>query len=190
MAISSLTSETIRLIDEIESTEELLPTESGLCDWCEYPDLCPMRKHFYTVDALPVNEYLSEPGVVLVNKYAELREKASEIDEEISKVREAIIEYAKKEQAQVIKGSDRKVRVKFDEVLKFPGKNEPERKELDKSIIEAGKWMEASQLDTTALARIIEGSQWDQELIKEVMKYGRIEETSSVYLAKLKDGEE
>lgn len=35
--------------------------------------LCPMRKHFYTVEAMPVNEYPKEPGVVLVNKYADLR---------------------------------------------------------------------------------------------------------------------
>ncbi len=188
-AISNLTSETIKLIDAIESAEDFPLRESGLCNWCEYPDLCPMRKHFYTVEALPVNEYLNEPGVVLVNKYAELKEKASEVDEEIEKVKEAIIDYAKKEQVQVIKGSDRKVHVKFGEVLKFPGKNEPQRKQLDKSIIEAGKWTEVSQLDTTTLTRIIEGSLWDKELIGEVMKYGRIEETSSVYLSKLKDEE-
>lgn len=189
-AISNLTNTTIRMIDEIESTEEFLPKETGLCDWCEYPDLCPIRKHFYTVEALPVKEYLNEPGVVLVNKYAELREKASEIDEEIREVREAIIDYARREQVQVIKGSDRKVRVKFDKKLNFPGKSETGRQELDDSIKEAGRWLEVSQLDTTALTRIVEGGLWDKALIDEVMKYGRIEETSSVYLSKLKDVEQ
>jgi hypothetical protein len=50
--------------------------------------------------------------------------------------------------------------------------------------------MEVSQLDTTALTRIIEGGQWDKELVNEMMKYGRIEETSAVYLSKLKDEEQ
>jgi putative RecB family exonuclease len=189
-AISNLVEETIKVIDEIEFAEAFPPRESGLCDWCEYPDLCPMRKHFYTVEALPVNEYLNEPGVVLVNKYAELKEKVSEIDDEMAKVKEALIDYAQREDVTVIKGSNRKVRVRFDEKLKFPGRNEPGREELDDMIIRARKWLEVSQLDTSALTRIVEGRLWDKELINEVMKYGRIEETSAVYLSKLKEGEE
>jgi len=188
-AISKLVIETTRLIDEIDSATDFPAKESGLCDWCEYPDLCPMRKHFYTVEVLPVNEYLSEPGVVLVNRYAELKEKASEIEEELGKVKEAILEYARREQVEMIKGSDRKARVRFDKRLKFPGKNEAGRKGLDNALVRTGKWMEVSQLDTTALTRIVEEGLWDKELIDEVLKYGRIEETSSIYLSKLKDEE-
>ncbi len=188
-AISKLVEDTIRTIDEIEATDHFTPRESGLCDWCEYPDLCPLRKHFVKVESLPLNEYLNEPGVVLVNKYAQLREEASEIDEEIAKVKEAILDYARREEVEVIKGSDRKVRVKFDEKLKFPGKSEVERRELDDAIKQAGKWMEVSQLDTTSLSRVIENSLWSEELITQVLKYGRIEETSAIYLSRLKDEE-
>lgn len=188
--LAELVGETIKLIDEMESSEEFLPKESILCEWCEYPDLCPMRKHFYTVEALPVNEYLNEPGVVLVNRYAELREKARAIGEEIEKIREAIVEYARREQATLIRGSGHKARVKFDRKLKFPGKNEAERQELDAIIARAGKWPEVSQLDTTMITRIVEGGLWDKELIDEVMKYGRIEESSSVYLSKLREEED
>ena len=187
--IARLVAETTSLIDEMESAEDFPPRETGLCDWCEYPDLCPMKKHFFKVEALPVNEYLNEPGVALVNKYAELKEKASEIGEEMAKVKEAILEYAKREQVEVIKGSDRKARVKFDKKLKFPGKNEAERQQLDDAIVEAGKWMEVSQLDTTSLVHVIEDSLWDEDLIAEVIQYGRIEEVTSVYLSKLKDEE-
>ena len=188
-AISKLVLETTRLIDEVDYATDFPPKESGLCDWCEYPDLCPMRKHSYTVEALPMNEYLNEPGVVLVNKYAELREKTSEIEDELGKIKEAIFDYARREQVEMIKGSDRKVRVKFDEKLKFPGKNETERQELEETIKSSGKWMEVSQLDTTLITRIVETGLWDKELIDEVMKHGRIEETSSIYLSKLKDDE-
>jgi putative RecB family exonuclease len=187
--LSKLKQDNMELIDEIEATEDFLPKESALCNWCEYPDLCPRRKHFVFVESLPVNEYLKEPGVVLINKYVELRGKASEIDEEVEKVKEAILEYAKKESVDVIRGSARKVTVKFDEKLKFPGKNEKDRKKLDSLIIGTGKWMEVSQLDTTSLTRSIEKGLWDKELIDQVMKFGRIEETSSISLSKLKEGE-
>jgi len=188
-ALSRLKRDTMRTIDEIEATEDFLPKESALCNWCEHPDLCPRRKHFVFVESLPVNEYLKEPGVVLVNKYVELRGKASEIDEEIEKVKEAILEYAKKESVDVIRGSDRKVTVKFDEKLKFLGKNEKDRKKLDSLIIGAGKWMEVSQLDTTSLAKVIDSGLWDKELIDQVMKFGRIEETNSIHVSKLKEEE-
>jgi len=187
--ISRLVAETIKLIDEIESAEDFPPRESGLCQWCEYPDLCPLKKHAFKVEALPVNEYLNEPGVVLVNKYAELKEKASAIDEELARVREAILAYALSEQVGMIRGSDRQARIKFDEKLKFPGKSEAGRQQLDSTLMEAGKWLEVSQLDTVSLVRVIENCLWDKELIDEVMKYGRIEEVTSIHLSKLKDEE-
>jgi len=148
-----------------------------------------MRKHLYTVEALPVNEYLKEPGVTLVNKYVALKDEVKRIGEEIQKVREAILEYARKEGVEVIKGSDCKARVKFEEKLKFPGKNDEERQELDNTIIEAGKWTEVSQLDTTALTDAIESGLWSKDLIDKVMKYGRIETTDSVRISKLSDEE-
>jgi putative RecB family exonuclease len=188
-SISNLVEDTKRLIDEIESAQDFPPSESPLCDWCEYPDLCPLRKHFFKVEALPGNEYLNEPGVVLVNKYVELKDKGARIKAEMEEVKEAILDYAKREDVAAIKGSDYKARINFDEKLKFPGKNDAERQKLDKTIREAGKWEEVSQLDTASLARIVENSLWSKDLIEQVIKYGRIEETSSVSISKLKDAE-
>ena len=87
----------------------------------------------------------------------------------------------------VIKGSDCKIRIKSDKRLKFPGKKEMARQGLDETIIEAGKWMDVSQLDTTVLTRIVEDGLWDRELIDEVVKYGKIEEVNTLYLSRLKD---
>ena len=188
-AVARLIKGTAILIDEIESAQEFLPKESAYCEWCEYPDLCPTRKHFYTVEALPANEYLREPGVVLVNRYAELKEKAGEIDEEMAKVKEALINYAQQQGVTVIKGSCHKVRVKFGEKLGFPRKGESDRENLDDTVIQAGKWPEVSQLDTAALTGIVEEGLWNKELIDQVKKYGRIEETGTVYLSKLSEEE-
>jgi len=101
----------------------------------------------------------------------------------------AILDYARREEVELIRGSDYKARVKFDEKLKFPGKNDAERQGLDKAIKEAGKWAEVSQLDISSLTRVIENSLWSKDLIEQVMKYGKIEETTSINISKLKDEE-
>jgi len=186
-AISRLVRGTIRLINEIESAQDFPPKESGLCDWCEYPDLCPLRKHFFKVEALPINEYLNEPGIMLVNKYVSLRNEETRIKDEMDKVREAMLDYARREEVELIKGSDYKARVRFDEQLEFPRKNEPERQELDEAIKKAGKWTEVSQLDTTSLTGIVENGLWSKDLIDKVMKYGRIEPSYSIHVSRLKD---
>lgn len=189
-SLAELVNNTTQLIDRIQADIEFAPKESALCDWCEYPDLCPHHKHLFIVEKLPPNQYLDEPGVVLVNKYAELKQKASEIDRDMEQVREALIEYARRENATVIRGSDRKARIRFDMRLKFPGKNEPERDELDNTIIQAGKWSDVSQLDTVALTRVIENKIWDKALIDQVLQYGKLEQTTSISLSKLKEVEE
>jgi putative RecB family exonuclease len=188
--ISMLAQNIIKLINEIEMEQDFRPKESLLCDWCEYPDLCPLRKHVHIVESLPVNEYLNEPGVVLVNKLSELRDKEKSIKEEVDKVKEAIIDYARREQVEIIRGSDRRARIKFDTKLKFPGKNDAERSELDSLIKGSGKWMEVSQLDTTALIRIVDQGLWSRDLINKVVEYGSIEESANVYLSRLKDEED
>ena len=188
-AISKLIQNTKSLIDEIESVRDFPPCESPLCEWCEYPDLCPLRKHFIKVETMPVNEYLNEPGVALVNKYVALKDEAKKVDQETEKVKAAILDYARREEVEIIKGSDYKARVRFDEKLRFPGKNDEERQELDEVIKQAGKWAEVSQLDTASLIRVVANNLWNKDLINKVMKCGRIEVADSIHISKLKDAE-
>lgn len=188
--ISKVIAGTVGIIDEIEAATQYPPRESGLCDWCEYPDLCPKRRHLFKVEALPTNEYLKEPGVVLVNKFAELRQKALDIEEETEKVKEAIFDYARREQVELIKGSGHKARVKFEKRLKFPAKNDDARQELEEKIKAAGKWMEVSQLDTASLTKFVHTGLWSKQLVDEVLKCSRVEEGSSVYLSRLRESED
>ena len=139
---------------------------------------------------MPVNEYLKEPGVIIVNKYAELKEKAREIDEETALVKEALVNYCRENEVAVVRGSDRQAKVRLDEKLKFPGKNDPGRDELEAVIAGAGKWGEVSALDTTARVKVVEKGRWEQPLLDEVSSFARLEETCSVYLSKLKEADE
>lgn len=189
-AISELVQSTKNVIDTIETDHDFNPRESAACGWCEYQDICPRTKHITMVRELPVNEYLSEPGVALVNKYAELKNEARKIDVEMDKVKEALVDYSRNNDLEVVRGNSYKVSVTFSEKLKFPGKNDEGRDRLETIIREAGKWDDVSTLDTTALKEVIEVEAWSQELVEQVMEYGQPEQSSSVRLSKLKEEEE
>ena len=188
--LSELEDNTTHLIDEIEAATDFPPKETNLCGWCEYPDLCPSRKHFYTVQALPTNKFLSEPGVVIVNRYAELKEKAKELDDEMALLKEALVSYCQENDVSVVRGSNQQARVKRETKIKFPGKNDQGRAELEEKLRTAGKWAEVSTLDTATLTRIVTGKQWDKDLSEDVLACSTLEETCAIYLSKLKDDEQ
>jgi putative RecB family exonuclease len=187
--LSKLMADTTALIDEIEQATDFPPDDSGLCGWCEYPDLCPMHKHEFTVESLPPDKFKNESGVSLVNRYAELKNQAAQIEAETDEVRQAIIDYAQRESIKVIRGSNHKASIRKQQKLKFPGKTEEGREELECTIMAAGKWPDVSQLDTAELGRALERGDLDEKLAEEVAKYRRLEETTTIYLSKLKDEE-
>jgi putative RecB family exonuclease len=189
--LSRLKEEVNRIIQEIERAErngEFPPKPSRLCDYCAYAFICPLQAHIQKTSAMPPNEYLNEPGVKLVNKYAELTQKKKEfieqIDTEIEKVKEALFEYAKNNNLEVVAGSDVKARLKVFTNIEFPYKNTKEREELEKIIREAGKWNEVSSLDVFTLSRIVKTKEWSSELLKKIEKFQSTKEIKKVFLSK------
>jgi putative RecB family exonuclease len=194
--LDELRTQIIELIQKIEATSEFAPKESALCEWCEFQDLCPKRKHYFKVDTLQTDEFLNETGVSLVNRYVLLEAKKSEVNEylervetEITKVKKALVEYGKKDGMDVIKGSNKKARIKTDIKLSFPLKKDPMRPHLDQLIRESGKWDEVSDLNPWLLARVIKGGKWSNELIGDVKSFAKEEQSISVYLSTLSERE-
>ena len=191
--LHQLRQETLELIQKIESDRQFLPQKSPLCDWCDYQAFCPKRKHFFTAESLPLNEYLSEEGVTLVNRYVELKERKrildEEIDVELAKVEEALCAYAQKEEIEAIFGRDHVVEIKGENKEKYPLKGDPRRRALDEMIKKAGKWMEVSDLNPWMLARVIGRGNWDSSLVKRVKEYSTIEKSRSISVSKLKERE-
>lgn len=185
--------ETIELIQRIEMDREFMPKEGPLCDWCDYQAFCPKRKHLIISANLPLNEYLNEEGVALVNKYVELKEKKrifnEEIDMEIGKIEEALFAYAKRENVDAIFGRDYVARIKVETKERYPLKGDPNRKLLDEIIKNAGKWMEVSDLNPWMLARVIERGAWPPSLVKKIKEFSIKEESRSINLSKLKERE-
>jgi len=191
--LHQLRQETLELIQKIESDRQFLPKEGALCDWCDYQAFCPKRKHLITVENLPLNEYLNEEGVRLVNKYVELKERKRLLDEEIDvelvKVEEALYAYAQKEEIEAIYGSDHVAKLKVETKEKYPLKGDQRRRALDELIKKAGKWMEVSDLNPWMLSRVIERGKWDSLLARKVKEYSTQEKSRSITVTKLKERE-
>lgn len=194
--LEDLKNDIINMIDQIEATKEFLPKESTLCEWCVYPDLCPKRKHPYKVEALPVNEYLKDSGVKLANTFAKLviqkrehQDQIKAIDEEIDKVKEAVIKYAEEEGVDVICGSDHKLKINEKQRVSSPAKGSPERQELEDVLRQVNKWDEVSDLDTFAIEKAINEERWDKKIIDKIKRFLKIEKRKSVSVSKLQDKE-
>ena len=184
---------TLELIQKIETDRQFLPKEGPLCNWCDYQGFCPKRKHLMIVESLPLNEYLNEEGVTLVNKYVALKERKrlldEEIDFELAKLEEALYAYAQREEVEAIFGSDHVAKIKIETKEKYPLKGEPSRKVLDEMIKKAGKWMDVSDLNPWMLARVIGRAGWDPSLVKKVKEFSTLEESRSITVSKLKERE-
>jgi putative RecB family exonuclease len=184
---------TLELIQRIETDRRFLPKEGPLCDWCDYQGFCPRRKHLITVGSLPPNEYLREEGVVLVNRYVEMKERkrilSEEIDAELAKIEEALYAYGQREELETIFGSDHVAKIKIERKEKYPLKGDPSRRILDEMIKKAGKWMEVSDLNPWMLARVIGRRGWPPSLVNKVKEFSTVEESRSITISKLKERE-
>jgi len=189
--LEKLKADTISLIDTIESDKEFIANAGYLCDWCEFKVICRQWMHLYKIKEMPENEYLADSGVQLVNRYAELKSKQkqvnAELDEELTKLEKALILFAEKEKVDCVFGTKNKVRITESERLCFPSKNSKERKKLEEVLIKYGKLEEVSQLDTTALGRIILEKQWETKVLNSLKEYVELGKSKRLYLSKNKD---
>jgi len=191
--LDELKKDTIDLIKKIEATREFLPNESTLCGWCYYQDICPLYKHESMVGNLPVNKYLKDSGVKLVNKFAKLDDKKKgyqvkieEIDVELEEIKEAVIQYAGNIGVAVVIGSDHKLKISSIEKINVPGKGSKERESLIELLSRLNKLEEVSALDAAELKKVIKEEKWDLTILDEIKKLVEIETVKSVRLSKIK----
>lgn len=192
--LKDLKKQIVSLIKTIEKDTKFDPIESNLCDWCDYPEYCPAKKHEIKVQNLPPNKYLKEKGVSLVNKYAsfkakikELREQEAKLQLDIDLMANAAAEYAKKENISNIVGSEFMLKVIEETVINFPKAGEELREELEKCIKKGGIWEEVSGLNLAKLDRLIEDEALDQRTRNRLMRFAEEVEEVKVRLVKKRD---
>jgi putative RecB family exonuclease len=189
-ALDRLKAELGELIETIEAEREFAPHESALCDWCPYWDLCPVKKHLVKIEALPADEWKDEPGVKIVNAYAEkwrmrraLEEEKEAVETELDVLRDAAIAFAEKEGVQVIAGTDARLRVAGKTRIVSPAKGSEEREALERELRELGVWDEVVALDPFALEKMVSEKKWPTETLDRIKKYLGAEKRHTVTLS-------
>jgi putative RecB family exonuclease len=188
--LEDLKKQVISLIKTIEKDSVFKPVESKLCDWCEYPQYCPAKKHEIKVQDLPVNKYLKEEGVSLVNKYASIKTQVKELQLELSFIEEAAVDYARREGVTKIMRSDFALRITEEKVLQFLRSGEEGREELEEYIRKAGIWEEVSGLNLKRLARIVEDETVDKKIINGLLQFAEEVNKINLRLVKKREDEE
>jgi putative RecB family exonuclease len=179
--LDALARKTAETIEKIEKTKVFPAKESALCPYCEYQEICPKRAHLFKTRALPENEYLKEPGVVLVEALWRLKEEAKLLDSEAEKIKEALLKFAEENKIDNVAGKDHLARVRIDEIVNFPAKGE--RADLIKILKKIGVWEEVSDLDQFALRRKIAAGEVDNSKIE---KFETRETRKTVSISKMK----
>lgn len=182
--LAALRRQVMAIIEQIEVDTEFPPKESGLCNWCGFWEFCPLKKHEAILEHLPVEEYLQEEGVVLVNKYIEYWNQKKEAEAKLERLREAIIKYAESRQLERIIGSEFYLTLKKQERIHFPGTGEESRICLENIIKQAGLWEKFSTLDRYALERALRSGELEPALLQELAKWFKKETVITLFPAR------
>jgi hypothetical protein len=149
------------------------------------------------VEALPLDKYLKDDGVTLVNKYAsiklkidELKDQQEEFKRELDSIGEAAIKYAQKEGISKITGSDHLLRIVESEALQFPLANEEKRDELEQYVKKAGIWDQVSSLSLSRLTKMVEEESFDKTITDQLLTFGERITKATVKLTKMKVDDE
>lgn len=195
--LQGLKSEVVERIKEIEKDKNFRPVEGALCDWCEYYDHCPAKRHEGMLKGLPLNKYLESRGVALVNRYAEIRnwirtlkDKERELLMELSEVEEAAVRFAKDEGITSITGSGFALKLSETEEIIFPKAGDEGRGELEGLIKREGAWEALSTLNLQRLTSMIRNEELERGLVKKVMGFADVESQTAVRLVKKKEEKE
>ncbi len=153
------------IIKDIGKNTEWPPSVSALCGWCQFKPICPKWKHKYDLEDKSPGEYLEDDGVKLVNKFAEVSNKITSLELEKEQVRQALVGFAKKNNIEMVYGSDVKATVKTYPRSSFPKKDDPLRKEFFKTLKLIGLWDRLAIADVYELTKLINRKDLHQDIV-------------------------
>lgn len=180
--------------------EDDFPAREEKCEWCGFWQHCPKKKHLFKVEKLPKNKYLKDDGVKLAKTYIELSTKKSKInknartdiiviEEEMEKVKEAILEYAKKHNVETLHGDSHLVVIKKTEQSLFPTKSGDLEgyNKLEGLLISTKYWKDVSSINSTKLNQALESGAIDEEIKNKILEIAPIQEDVSISIRKNKE---
>jgi putative RecB family exonuclease len=186
--LEELRAQVLEDIHEIETAQDFPAKVSRLCNWCLYKGICPEWKHETQIEDKPVNEFMDDPGVKLVDEYvkvkAELDAQKKEAEAKLDKLKEALIAFSEREGVATVFGSEKKVSVKKYESFKFPPKGSGERSALVAFLKDIDRLNDLSELDVRNLANILKGREWDDSKLSKLNEFATKEMSYRLSIAK------
>ena len=132
--------------------------------------------------ALPEKEFANDTGVQLVDRLADLESRKLAVDNDLAKVREAILALMDKEKATVLAGSKHEIRRSAQETVRFPDPGETGWKGLEMVLREMGVLDRFVGLDTAALVRTLQDPETDRYLKAALEKFTQVEKSHRLRL--------
>lgn len=142
-------------VHEIEAAEDFPPRESILCEWCEYQEYCPKRKHLFMVAEMPEQELGTDRGIQLVDQYAQWYASKREAEERMEELRGEILEFSSFHSVDNLQGDSHVLRIYRDRMPKLPSAGSAEREELERALREEEIWAEVSALNARKLGSLL-----------------------------------
>lgn len=169
------------IIKEIENCKDFPTTVSNLCDWCAYKSMCPAWKHEIELETKTEEEFKDDDGVKLVDELDKLEFSRKNFEEEIERIKEKLIKFAKQKALSVVWGSNKKASIKEYTKVEYPY----DKKELTELLKIKGLYDKYSMICYQRLSPSILKQSVDKEIISLVKE----EKDYRVSLSKRKDEE-
>jgi putative RecB family exonuclease len=116
------------------------PTESPLCDWCVYFELCPAKRHKLALEDEISDEFDAERGERLADEYLALYGEKKRLESRLAALRDDIIKYCTEADITSVGGRKGSLKLSLSEGEAFPTKSDSEEDYLALTMIarEAG----------------------------------------------------
>jgi putative RecB family exonuclease len=170
-SLDVLRQETMRLIDTVQGATDrgvLPPNESALCDWCDYQELCPAKKHLFATATMTPAEFSADDGVRLADRFAAASREKKEAEAALLEVRQEVIQFAKATNTTRLVGHNLTVGVSRRIEQTVPRANTSDRARLESLVRASGQWEKVSDLSRSKLPKALQGNLFNKETRSEI----------------------
>ncbi|MBC7246391.1 MAG: PD-(D/E)XK nuclease family protein [Actinobacteria bacterium] len=175
----------VEVVQRIESSQEFPPRESELCEWCEFQEYCPRRKHLFMTASLPVRELGMDRGIQLVDQYAEWQARKKEAEDQIELLRRELLEFADFHGVDNIRGSFKVLSIRREMRPKLPPPGSAEREAVEEALKREGVWEKVSVLNAQKLASLLSSGSLDESRRARLEEVITCEEVPTLRLRKM-----
>ena len=179
--LQKLMQEVVDIIKEMESCKEWPTTVSALCDYCVYKSICPSFKHEAELELKTVREFKEDDGVKMVDEYAEIDTKLTELEKRKEELREELIIFTTQKELDVVYGSNKKVSVKPFTKIVYP----EDMEHFVELLKEKEVYNDVIMLSYPKLNSLIINKRVDPEIIEQV----RTETSHRITLSKKREAQ-